>query len=381
MKSEEAEKTKSRDAVIVRTSVIGIIANVFLAAFKAFVGLASNSIAIVMDAVNNLSDAASSVITIVGTKLAGKEPDKKHPFGYGRIEYLSAMLISGLVLYAGITALIESVKKIIHPDTPDYSAAALIIVAVAVVVKIVLGRYVKSVGKKVNSDSLVNSGEDATLDSIISASTLVAAAIYLLFHISLEAWLGAIIALVIIKSGIEMLRETLSQILGERADAQLARDIKATVTGYPEISGVYDLVLHDYGPDTFNGSLHIEVSDTLSADDLDKLIRTVTVDVYQKHNVLLTAIGVYSVNTKNPEAAEAREKVTGIVMSHEHILQIHAFYYDKPAKTIRFDIIVSFNAPDRHQVYREVCEAVKKEYPDFTLQVVMDTDFSEESEE
>ena len=378
MKKEETAGAKSRDAVIIRTSIIGILANVFLAAFKAVVGLASNSIAIVMDAVNNVSDAASSVITIVGTKLAGKEPDRKHPFGYGRIEYLSAMVISILVLYAGITAFVESVKKIIHPDTPDYSAVTLIIVGVAVVVKIVLGRYVKGVGKKVNSDSLVNSGEDATLDSVISASTLVAAAIYLIFHISLEAWLGAVIALVIIKSGIEMLRETLSQILGERADAELARNIKATVTGYPEVSGAYDLVLHNYGPDAYNGSIHIEVPDTLSADDLDKLIRKITVDVYRKHDVLLTAIGVYSVNTKNPEAVEAREKVTAIVMAHEHILQIHGFYYDQAEKTIRFDIVVSFNAPDRHQVYREVCEDVQKAYPDYTLQVAMDTDFSEE---
>ena len=168
---------ENRDRVIIRTSIIGILANVFLAAFKAAVGLTANSIAIVMDAVNNLSDAASSVITIVGTKLAGKEPDRKHPFGYGRIEYLSAMVISLLVLYAGVTALVESVKKIIHPDTPDYSAAALIIVAVAVVVKIVLGRFVKHTGEKVHSDSLVNSGEDATLDAVISASTLVAAAV------------------------------------------------------------------------------------------------------------------------------------------------------------------------------------------------------------
>jgi cation diffusion facilitator family transporter len=378
MKNEAATETRSRDSVIIRTSIIGILANVFLAAFKAVVGLASNSIAIVMDAVNNVSDAASSVITIVGTKLAGKEPDRKHPFGYGRIEYLSAMVISILVLYAGITAFVESVKKIIHPDTPDYSAVTLIIVGVAVVVKIVLGRYVKGVGKKVNSDSLVNSGEDATLDSVISASTLVAAAIYLIFHISLEAWLGAVIALVIIKSGVEMLRDTLSQILGERADAELARNIKATVTGYPEISGAYDLVLHNYGPDSYNGSIHIEVPDTLSADELDKLIRKVTVDVYHKHDVILTAIGVYSVNTKNPEAMEAREKVTGIVLSHEHILQVHGFYYDQAEKTIRFDIVVSFDAPDRHQVYKEVCEDVQKAYPDYTLQVAMDTDFSEE---
>ncbi len=370
----------SRDKVIVRTSVIGILANVFLAAFKAVIGLSSNSIAIVMDAVNNLSDAASSVITIVGTKLAGKEADKKHPFGYGRIEYLSAMIISVLVLYAGITAFVESVKKILHPETPDYSAVTLIIVAVAVAVKIVLGRYVKGVGKKVRSDSLINSGEDATLDSVISAATLVAAAVYLIFHISLEAWLGAVIAAVIIKSGIEMLRDTLSKILGERADAQLARDIKETVTSYPEISGAYDLVMHNYGPDAYNGSVHIEVPDTLSADELDKLIRKVSVDVYKKHNVILTAIGVYSINTKDPEAAAARDNVARIVTANPYVLQMHGFYLDKAEKTLRFDIVVSFDADDRRKVYREICENVQKAYPDYTLQIAMDTDFSEETE-
>ena len=368
----------SRDKTIIRTSIIGILANIFLAAFKAIIGLTANSIAIVMDAVNNLSDAASSVITIIGTKLAGKEPDKKHPFGYGRIEYLSAMLISMLVLYAGITAFVESVKKIIHPDTPDYSAVALIIVAVAVVVKIVLGRYVKSVGEKVNSDSLINSGEDATLDSVISASTLVAAGIYLLFQVSLEAWLGAVIALVIIKSGIEMLRDTLSKILGERADAQLARDIKETITAYPEISGAYDLVLHNYGPDSYNGSVHIEVPDTLSADDLDQLIRKVTVDVLKKHDVILTAIGVYSLNTRDPEAAAVRENVARIVKANPYILQMHGFYLDKAEKTMRFDLVISFEAKDRRQVHKEVSEAVQKAYPDYTLQIAMDTDFSEE---
>ena len=371
----------NRDKTIIRTSVIGIAANVFLAAFKAVVGLTANSIAIVMDAVNNLSDAASSVITIVGTKLAGREPDKKHPFGYGRIEYLSAMVISLLVLYAGVTAFVESVKKIIRPDTPEYSAAALIIVAVAVVVKIVLGRYVKGVGEKVNSDSLVNSGADATMDAVISAATLVAAGVYLLFHVSLEAWLGAVIAAVIIKSGVGMLGETLSKILGERADAQLARDIKETINAYPEVSGAYDLVLHNYGPDAFNGSVHIEVPDTLSADDLDKLLRRIMVEVYQKHNVLLTAIGVYSVNTRDPEAAAARAAVSELVTGTPHVLQIHGFYLDRAEKTLRFDFVVSFDAPNRGQVYREVCDKVQQAYPDYTLQVAMDTDFSEGSGE
>ena len=368
----------SREKIIIRTSVIGIIANVFLAAFKAVVGLMANSIAIVLDAVNNISDAGSSLITIVGTKLAGREPDKKHPFGYGRIEYLSAMIISAIVLYAGITSFVESVKQIIHPETPDYSAVSLVIVAVAVAVKILLGRYVKGVGVKVHSDSLINSGEDATLDSVISASTLAAAAIFLLFHVSLEAWLGAIISIVIIKSGIEMLRDTISRILGERNDAELARDIHRTVTSFPGVQGAYDLVLNNYGPDTWNGSIHIEVPDTYSADRLDQLIREITVKVLKEHHVILTAVGVYSVNTKDEEAIRARQQVEEIVFSHEHVRQMHGFYLLKDRKAMRFDLVISFNAGDRRAVFGEAVADVQKAFPDYELQAAMDTDFAEE---
>ena len=370
--------TLSREKTIVRTSIIGIIANVFLAAFKAVIGLMSNSIAIVLDAVNNISDAGSSLITIVGTKLAGKEPDKKHPFGYGRIEYLSAMIISIIVLYAGITSLVESIKQIIHPETPDYSTVSLIIVAVAVIVKILLGRYVKNVGEKVNSDSLINSGKDATLDSVISASTLAAAAIFMIFHVSLEAWLGAVISLVIIKSGIEMLRDTISQILGEKNDPELAGNIKKTVLSFPDVQGAYDLVLNNYGPDTWNGSIHIEVPDTYSADQLDQLIRNIQMAVYKQHQVILTAIGVYSVNTKDEEVIETKKKVCEIVFSHPHVKQLHGFYLNKEEKTLRFDIVVSFDAEDRKKVYTDTIRDVQEAFPDYTLQVSMDTDFSEE---
>lgn len=371
-------KELSREKTIIKTSIIGIIANVFLAGFKAVIGLMTNSIAIVLDAVNNISDAGSSLITIVGTKLAGREPDKKHPFGYGRIEYLSAMIISVIVLYAGITSFVESVKQIIHPETPEYNAVSLIIVAVAVVVKILLGRYVKSVGEKVNSDSLINSGEDATLDSIISASTLVAAGIFLIFHVSLEAWLGAIISIVIIKSGIEMLRDTISQILGERNDQELAKGIHQTVTSFPDVQGAYDLVLNNYGPDTWNGSIHIEVPDTYSADQLDQLIREITMKVIQEHHVILTAIGVYSVNTQDAEVIEARERVRSIVLAHEHVRQIHGFYLIREQKTMRFDIVISFDAKDRRAVCNQVVADVQNAFPDYELQVAMDTDFAEE---
>lgn len=374
----ENESNISRENTIVKTSIIGIIANVFLAGFKAVVGILTNSIAIVLDAVNNISDAGSSLITIVGTKLAGREPDKKHPFGYGRIEYMSAMLISVIVLYAGVTSFVESVKQIIKPETPDYNAASLIIVAVAVAVKILLGRYVKGIGKKVKSDSLVNSGEDATLDSVISASTLVAAGIFLIFHVSLEAWLGAIISIVIIKSGAEMLRDTVSQILGEQNDAELARSIKQTVTGFPGVHGAYDLVLNNYGPDSWNGSIHIEVLDTFSANELDQLIREITMKVMEEHHVILTAIGVYSVNTQDEEIIQARQKVREIVFAHEYVTQMHGFYWDKKQKTMRFDIVVSFDAGDRKAVYAQVVSDVQKAFPDIQLQVALDTDFAEE---
>ena len=370
--------SNSREKTIVKTSIIGIIANVFLAGFKAVIGLLTNSIAIVLDAVNNISDAGSSLITIIGTKLAGREPDKKHPFGYGRIEYLSAMIISVIVLYAGITSFVESVKQIIHPETPEYNTVSLIIVAVAVVVKILLGRYVKAVGKQVNSDSLINSGEDATLDSVISASTLVAAGIFLIFGLSLEAWLGALISLVIIKSGIEMLKDTISQILGEKNDPELAKNIKKTVIGFPEVQGAYDLVLNNYGPDTWNGSIHIEVPDTYSADQLDLLIRNIQMAVYKQHQVILTAIGVYSVNTKDEEVIAMHRKVREIVFSHPHVKQMHGFYLIKDKKALRFDLVISFDAEDRRAVYAAAVGDVQKAFPDYTLQTTMDTDFAEE---
>lgn len=368
----------SREKVIVKTSIIGIFANVFLAAFKAVIGFMSNSIAITLDAVNNISDAASSLITIVGAKLAAKEPDKEHPFGYGRIEYMSAIIISVIVFYAGVTSLIESVKQILQPETPDYSTLSLIIVAVAVVVKIFLGRYVKNVGEQVNSDALVNSGEDARLDSVISASTLVAAGIFLTFHISLEAWLGAVISLVIIKAGIDMLKETLSKILGERNDKELAKSIRKTITGFPGVRGAYDLVLHNYGPDSWQGSIHIEVPDTYGANQLDKMLREIMVEVMQKHNVLLTAIGVYSFNTRDEEISRLEKKIREIVFSHQYVRQIHGFYLTKETKNIRFDLVISFDAPNRQVVFQEVVAHMQEEFPDYELQVVMDTDFSEE---
>jgi len=366
-----------RNQVIVRTSIIGILANLFLAGFKAAVGVISGSIAIVLDAVNNLSDALSSVITIIGTKLAGRRPDRDHPYGHGRIEYLSATIISVIVLYAGVTSLVESIKKILDPTLPDYSAATLIIVAAAVVVKLLLGRYVRSVGEKVNSAALVDSGKDAVMDSVISASTLVAAGIFLIWHVSLEAWLGAIIAAFIIKSGIEMLSESLSEILGKRADSELSKGIKATVARFPGVHGAYDLVLHNYGPDLLMGSVHIEVDDTMTAGQLDALEREITQAVIAEHRVILTGIGVYSTNTTDDRAGQILRDVRRIAMSREFVLQMHGFYVDTEKKLIRFDVIVDYAAPNAADVHREIVEGVRALYPDYDVEVTLDVDISD----
>ena len=300
-----------RDSVIVRTSIIGILTNVFLAAFKAAVGFFSNSIAVTLDAVNNLSDALSSVITIIGTKLAGRLPDKKHPLGYGRIEYLSSMIVSAIVLYAGITALVESVKKIIHPEAADYSFISLLIIAVAIAVKLILGRFVKSRGEKVNSGALVASGSDASFDAILSASVLASAIIYLATGISLEAFVGAAISVVIIKAGIEMLTETLDDILGQRPDAEVSRQVKKLLAEEPEVRGAYDLIINNYGPSKNIASVHLELPDTMTAEEIDRLIRRVEYKVYRETGIILTGISVYAYNTKNddPEPGTADRHV------------------------------------------------------------------------
>ena len=377
--SEVRNNSEFRDKKIIQTSIVGIVANVFLAVFKAVIGLMTNSIAIVLDAVNNASDVASSVVTIIGAKLSKKEPDKAHPFGHGRVEYLSAMVIAVIILYAGVTSAVESVKKIISPDVPEYSTVSLIIVAVAVVVKIILGRYVKTVGVLVKSESLINSGTDASMDAVISASTLVAAVLYLNFKISVEAYLGVIISVFIIKAGIDMLKETLSHMLGEAPDAELASKITETVMEFSEVTGTYDLVLHDYGPDVYQGSLHIEIPDVYTADEIDKLSRKIATEVYAKHNVVLTAIGIYSLNSTDKLAIKIKNTIEELVLMNPYILQMHGFYFNREEASVRFDLVVSFDAKDRKQVFENVVKKIQKHYPEYRIEAVMDTEYSDVS--
>ena len=370
------KQAEDRNRIIISTSVKGIVVNVLLAVFKAIVGLAANSIAVVLDAVNNLTDALSSVITIVGTKLAAKHPDKKHPFGYGRIEYLSAMIVSAIVLYAGITSGVESVKKIIWPEAADYSPVTLIIIAVAVVVKIILGKYVKAQGKKANSGALTASGADALFDAILSASVLASAVIFMLTGVSLEAYVGIVIAVIIVKSGIEMMIETLNDILGKRSDSALSKRIKMLLAEEPEVRGAYDLFIYNYGPNKDYASVHLELPDTMTVDEVDALTRRVQSKVYSETGIILTGVGVYSFNTKDDKAAEIRNTVQKTVLSHDWAIQLHGFYADTESKFIRFDVVMSFDIP-----HDEGLSIIRKEvqdlYPEYSIIIAPDTDISD----
>ena len=381
MKSENQsndmiDSAENRNRVIIRTSVIGILANIMLVIFKAAVGLLSHSIAIILDAVNNLSDALSSVITIVGAKLANKLPDKKHPLGYGRIEYLSAMIVSAIVLYAGITSLVESVKKIIHPEEADYGWVTLVILAAAIVVKLVLGRYVKAQGKKVNSGSLIASGSDALFDAILSASVLACAILYLTTGLALEAYVGVVISAMIIKSGIEMMVDTLNDILGQRADAEMTQKIREILNSAPEVRGAFDLVLNNYGPNRNYGSAHIELPDTMTVEQVDVLTRSLQEKVYLETGVIMTGIGVYSFNTTNEENAKIRNDVQKIVMSNAWALQMHGFHVDPEAKKMRFDVVMSFDI-DHREGLKTLYEKICARYPDYQVRIAADVDVSD----
>ena len=364
---------ENRNKVIVKTSVIGIVTNILLATVKAIIGLMANSIAVVLDAVNNMSDALSSIITIVGNKLSQKLPNEKHPLGYGRIEYLTAMTVASIVLYAGITSGVESIKKIINPETADYTTTSLIIIAIAVIVKFVLGRYVKAQGERVQSGSLIASGADALFDAIISLSVLAAALIFIFTGLSLEAYIGVLISIFIIKAGFGMLMDTVSDLLVKRADKDLSKRIKEILRSEEGVRGAYDLIINDYGPERKLGSVHLELPDTMTVAEFDRLTRKLETKVYCETGVLLAGIGVYSYNTQNNEAAKIRNEILNKVTSHEFVIQMHGFYVDTTAKEIRFDVVMRFGI-NAQEALQTIQGEVQEMFPDYRIQISPDID-------
>lgn len=373
--SKKPSQTK-RTTQIVRVSIVGVVANVLLASFKALVGFLAGSIAIIVDAANNLSDAASSIVTLIGAKLAGKDPDHNHPFGHGRIEYLSAMAIGALVLYAGIASLVESIKKIINPVTPDYSIATLAVVISAIFVKILLSWFFQKKGKQLKSQSLTNSGKDAVLDVAIAVTTLAAAIIFMTTGLSVEAYLATLISLVIIRSGLEMLKEAASDVLGERPDPKLIKAVKKHIEAIEGVYGCHDLVLNNYGPDSHIGSANIEIDDRMTADEIDKLSRKISGAIYEKDNVILSSIGVYARNNKDSWVARKYDELYARLKELDNILEIHGFYINEDNKTLRYDVVVSFEEKNLSDLYAKVRDITSEIFPEYDAEIVLDSDYA-----
>ena len=369
------EKNTDRSREIIRTSVVGIASNVLLAAFKAVVGVLANSVAVVMDAVNNLSDALSSVITIVGTKLSARPADRDHPFGHGRIEYFSAIIIAIIVLSAGVTSLIESVKKIFSPTEPEYTTVTLVVIVVAIVVKIVLGQYVKRQGERLKSDALIASGSDALFDAVITLSTLIAAGIMLIWGVSIDGILGALISVVIIKAGFEMLASPINELLGAKVSDELVQGIRHEVSEFEGVHGVYDIILHNYGPDVMIGSLHINVYDTMDAHQIHGLTRRISEAMFERHGIVMT-VGVYAIATGNNKRAELQRTVMQALAKHEDITQVHGFYYFEEENRVSVDVVPEISVHDEQGFSAQLEAELKMLLPDKEITIVIDHNYS-----
>ena len=374
---EQMSNNIDREKVIVKTSVIGIAVNVLLVGFKAFIGFLAMSVSIIMDAVNNLTDALSSFITIVGTKLAGKKPNKKHPFGYGRIEYLTSTLISFIILFAGGMAIYESISSLIEGQTPSYDKWAIIIVSVAIAVKIALGLFFRYKGKKVDSDALKASGTDALFDSILSLSTLVALIISLTADVYIEGYLGIVIGLFILKSGFEALKESLAQIIGDRVDKDKAYEIKSFITSkHPEVKGVYDLIINNYGLNKAIGSVHIEVDDKMTAKEIQFLERQIQTEVYNAYSIIMT-IGIYAANAASEKSKSIKAFLKEVIGKYPHVIQTHGFYVDEENKYVMFDVIFDFDETDTDGAIENIKKELKTKFEDFEFNIIVDTDFTD----
>lgn len=366
----------NREKSIVRTSIVGITANVVLVGFKAAVGLIANSVSLLTDAINNLTDALGSIVTIIGTKIAGKRPDKKHPYGHGRAEYLTSIIIAALIFFAGGTAISESINTLINNEQPTYEDWSLIVIGVAIGVKIFLGIFYKIRGKQLNSQALRASGTDALLDSILSTGTLVSAIVAREAGVYIDGYVGIAIGLFIIKSGIDVIREAFSSLLGERLDHDLAIKIKNDIKSIPGVLGAYDLIINEYGPEVMIGAVHIEVKDTISASEIQEITTRISALIYAKYSIALT-VGIYATRESDQFSLEMKNKIRELIKDYPQILELHGFYIEKEKNLVKFDLVFSYDEKKPYEIINMVVAKLKDEYQDYTFYVALDNDISD----
>lgn len=360
---------EQRSAEIMRTSAVSIASNIVLAAFKGIVGIVTHSIAITLDAIESLTDAVTSVVTIAGTKLAQRPASRAHPFGFGRMEYITAIVIAALIIATGTTLLIESVQTILNPREADYGALSLTIVAFTCAGKVFLGLYLMRRGRHLEAETLSAAGRDTIMDAFVSAATIVAALVYLFAKVSIEAWLAAVISLLIIKDGVELLIDMVSKMLGERVDSKVPSAIEKAASSVDGVKLASGVVVQDYGPNRLNASLYLTVDGHTSVADFDGIARIVQQRVAEECGVQLTCIGAYPTNTTEPDARAARSAIGAIVWAHDHVVELRGLYVDQQRQLARFDAVADYGERDLEKLRATLVESCEAALPGWSFEV------------
>ena len=339
--------------------IVGIICNVLLCGLKLLAGLLAGSVAMIADAFNNLSDAGSSVVTLVGFKLASAPPDKDHPFGHGRMEYLSAMGVAVLIIIAGFELAIEAVDKILHPAEAQFSWIAIVILAVSIGAKLWMAVFNHHVGKQINSDALMAAATDSRNDVICTAVVLVSSVISYFTHIALDGYVGIAVALFVIWSGFSVIRDTVSPLLGQAPDPELVENIQRTVLSYDGVVGIHDLIVHDYGPGRVIVSLHAEVPEDQPISKSHDVIDNIEMELMERYNIL-SCIHMDPVDNDNPETLRLKELAISLMNGVDESLTLHDFRVvsGDTHTNLLFDLVVPHNCKHPEELAAQMREAV-----------------------
>ena len=330
-------------------SVFSIICNIIMVIFKLAVSFITNSVSIRADAFNNLSDVGSNLATLFGFKLSNKHPDADHPYGHGRMEYVSGMIVSFLILLMGFEAAKESVLKIIHPEEIYSSLAALVVLVASIIIKLIMAYMNNTAGKDIDSDALKAAGQDSINDSLVTGATLVCLIIHEITNLHIDAYVGLIASLLVLKSGIEIFSDVLDTILGKAPDKQLIRELENTICAHEKVLGVHDLMLHDYGPSQKFMSLHVEVDASIPVIEMHDEIDNIELEILDKYKIL-TTIHMDPIDTKDTLANSLKGKVLDAVKSINPDYKIHDFrIVSGPTHTnLVFDVLLP--AQDKNDI-------------------------------
>ncbi len=357
-------------------SLFSILCNIIMVVFKLIVSYITNFVSIRADALNNLSDVGANIATLFGFKLSNKHPDADHPYGHGRMEYISGMIVSFLILLMGFEAAKESLFKIFNPQETSYSSVALLVLIVSICIKLVMADMNRKAGKEIDSETLLAAGQDSLNDSLMTGTTLVCLLIYRFTSINVDAYIGLLSSLMVLKSGIEIFKDVMDTILGKAPDHQLLKDIEKTICSHDEIIGIHDLMLHDYGPSNRFMSLHAEVDASKNIIDVHDTIDNIEKEILEKFKIL-TTIHMDPIDANDELVNELRAEVKSAVRSINEKFDIHDFrIVQGPTHTnMVFDVLLPADDRSDTATLRKAIDDKVKEI-DKTYETVIHFDHS-----